>query len=59
MLIAEVLMPVHVCPAVRYTGEVLAFPGGAGRSFPKTLETGAFEIIDCGLTPQKRAAIFR
>jgi hypothetical protein len=30
MVVAESLVPVYVWPAVRYTGEVLAFPTGAG-----------------------------
>jgi len=30
MVVAEVFVPVYVWLAVRYTGEVLAFPRGAG-----------------------------
>jgi hypothetical protein len=52
MGIAEGFVPVYVWPAVRYTGEVLAFPTGAGSKLSEDLVTGAFEIIDRGLPPQ-------
>jgi hypothetical protein len=46
IVIAESLVPVYVWPAVRYTGEVLAFPTGAGSKLSEDLEPGALELID-------------
>jgi hypothetical protein len=37
MVVAEVLTPVYVWPAVRYTGEDLAFPTGAGSKLSEDL----------------------
>jgi hypothetical protein len=46
IVVARAFAPVYVWPAVRYTGEVLAFPTGAGSKLSEDLETGALVIID-------------